>query len=149
MMFCLALIWRPIVWCGHKNLHGCVKGLMILKLQETRACSRPHPSSLSLLPFAKWLGRWTRRSAVEDEAPRSAFLRTFSNVCFFLMSSFSSEAGNLSFCNYVIASVKWSIIYETKLSKTHQQVSRCQQIPNRGGATGGSLALHLPTYEKY
>lgn len=42
-------MWQ-IVSGGHKNLHGRVKGLMILKLQEKRACSGSHPSSLAPAP---------------------------------------------------------------------------------------------------
>lgn len=42
-------MWQ-IVSGGHKNLHGRVKGLMILKLQEKRACSVSHPSSLAPAP---------------------------------------------------------------------------------------------------
>lgn len=41
---------RQIVRGGHKNLHGRVKGLMILKLQEKRARSLSHPSSLAPAP---------------------------------------------------------------------------------------------------
>lgn len=42
-------MWQ-IVSGGHKNLHGRVKGLMILKLQQKRACSVSHPSSLAPAP---------------------------------------------------------------------------------------------------
>lgn len=52
VFFCpadLMNMWQ-IVSGGHKNLHGRVKGLMILKLQEKRACSVSHPSSLAPAP---------------------------------------------------------------------------------------------------
>lgn len=42
--------YRQIVRGGHKNLHGRVKGLMILKLQEERARSLSHPSALAPAP---------------------------------------------------------------------------------------------------
>lgn len=45
---------RQIVWGGHKNLHGRVKGLMILKLQEKRDGTLCHPSSQAPAAAAKW-----------------------------------------------------------------------------------------------
>lgn len=61
-------MWQ-IVSGGHKNLHGRVKGLMILKLQEKRACSVSHPSSLAPAPRPN--GPATSPSSEESHAKHS------------------------------------------------------------------------------
>lgn len=57
-------MWQ-IVSGGHKNLHGRV-GLMILKLQQRRACSVSHPSSLAPAPSPN--GPATSPSSEERQA---------------------------------------------------------------------------------
>lgn len=61
---------QQIISGGYKNLHGRVKGLMILKLQEKRARSLSHPSSQAPAPSPNGPATLTWRcSDVEAERP--------------------------------------------------------------------------------